>query len=114
MRRLSVRCLACCIYLLFSSLAMQGQPQFSEPHGLYDQASLTVAIMPTDGEAVIFYTTDGSEPTAQSLRYEAPLVFSSSTILRAVEVKDGQIISPIATASYIFTESVLSQPKNFL
>ena len=112
MRKVSWKCLACCIYLLFSSLVLQGQPQLSEPHGLYDQASLTVAMTPTDGEAVIFYTTDGSEPTLQSLHYVAPLELSSSTILRAVEVKDGQIVSPVVTASYIFTESVLSQPNN--
>ena len=64
---------------------------------------------PTGSDVVICYTTDGSEPTEQSTKYVKPLVLSSSTILKAVEVKDGQVSSPVTTASYIFIQSVLSQ-----
>ena len=37
---------------------------------------------------------------------------TNTTILRAVEVKDGTVSSSIATASYIFISSVLKQPNN--
>lgn len=86
------------------------QPKFSQPHGLYDVSSLSVAITGNEG-SVIRYTTDGSEPTASSTKYTAPLTLKKTTILRAVEVR-GDSLSDIATASYIFTSSVLSQPNN--
>lgn len=105
---------------LFSALVLAlspqvstlAQPVFSLPHGLYDQDSLVVTIAPEDTDAVLFYTTDGSEPTAQSNRYESPLTLTETTVLRAVEVKDGEVSSPVTTASYIFVASVLSQPDN--
>ena len=87
------------------------QPKFSLPHGLYEEESITVSITPQDGEAEVHYTLDGSEPDAQSSRYTEPLVLTETTLLRAVEVKDG-VVSAVATASYIFIASVLSQPNN--
>jgi len=83
-------------------------PTFSQPHGLYDGGTLTVAISGTPGVA-IRYTTDGSEPTATSQLYTAPLTIDKTTVLRAAEVYGGKL-SPVATASYIFVGSVLSQP----
>ena len=90
-------------------MPMLAQPQFSQPHGLYDGGSLSVSMTAQDAEAAIRYTTDGSEPTTTSRLYSAPLTISKTTIIRAVEVKDGEIISPISTASYIFMNSVLNQ-----
>ena len=103
------------IYLLFSVCAL-AQPRFSQPHGLYDEGSLSIAIESDDATAAIHYTTDGSEPTAASVRYNGPLTISKNTLLRAVEVKDGTVSSPIATATYLFVNSVLSQsntPKGY-
>ena len=102
--------------LLAPVLGASAQPQFSVPHGLYDKASVTVAIAAADSDAIICYTIDGSEPTPQSPRYVKPLLLRSSTILRAVEVKDDQVVSPVATASYLLMESVLNQtnhPKGY-
>ena len=97
------------LYLsLLLSLAVQAQPKFSEPHRLYDAGSLTVSITGSEG-ADIRYTTDGSEPSAQSRLYSKPLMVGKTTILRAVEVKDGKVSSAISTVSYIFTQSVVSQ-----
>ena len=89
-------------------LAIQAQPKFSEPHGLYDAGSLIVSMTGSEG-AEIRYTTDGSEPSVQSLLYSKPLTVDKTTILRAVEVKGGKISSVISTVSYIFTHSVISQ-----
>ena len=86
------------------------QPKFSQPHGLYDGGTLVVNIT-SDSGADIHYTTDGSTPTAASRLYSTPLTVNRTTILRAVEVV-GDSISPVATASYIFVHSVLSQPNN--
>ena len=100
--------------ILFVSLiavTALAQPKFSQPHGLYDVNSLTVAIKSNDVNAVICYTTDGSEPTQKSTKYTSPLTIKKTTLLRAVEVK-GDSLSSVATASYIFVSSVLSQSNN--
>ncbi len=94
---------------MLSAVAM-AQPQFSKPHGLYDGGSLTVAIS-GDAAAKIFYTTDGSTPTTASTKYTSPLTIQKTTILRAIE-QIGDSLSPVGTASYIFVNSVLSQPNN--
>ena len=88
------------------------QPRFDLPHGLYDEASMTVGITPQGADSEIRYTTDGSEPTAQSTLYTEPLLLTSTTLLRAVEVKNGSVVSPVTTATYIFVNSVLNQPNN--
>ena len=92
--------------------AATAQPRFDLPHGLYDEASLTVGITPQGADSEIRYTTDGSEPTAQSTLHTEPLLLTSTTLLRAVEAKNGSVVSPVATATYIFVNSVLNQPNN--
>lgn len=92
--------------------AATAQPRFDLPHGLYDEASLTVGITPQGADSEIRYTTDGSEPTAQSTLYTEPLLLTSTTLLRAVEVKNGSVVSPVTTATYFLVNSVLNQPNN--
>ena len=102
------------VFVLLMICGMAGlmaQPRFSQPHGLYDGGSLTVSITGEEG-AEIRYTTDGSEPTAESRLYTVPLLLSKTTILRAAEIREGVVSSPVATASYIFISSVLKQPNN--
>ena len=95
------------IVLMISGMVrMMAQPHFSQPHGLYDGGSITVSITSEEG-AEIRYTTDGSEPNAGSTLYTNPLQITKTTILRAVEMRDGAVNSSIATASYIFIGSVL-------
>ena len=94
------------VFLLAAMMA-EAQPRFSKPHGLYSDRSINVAIEGTD----VHYTLDGSTPTAASRRYTDPLHLEQSTVVRAVEVI-GDSLSPVATATYIFTTSVLSQPDD--
>ena len=96
---------------VLAATAVMAQPKFSMPHGLYSEKSISVTITPADISAEVYYTTDGSEPTAASTRYSGPLTLSNTTLLRAIEVVDGKN-SPITTASYIFVTSVLDQPNN--
>ena len=98
------------LLLCLIALSSVAQPQFSLPHGLYDGGSLTVA-MTGDAAAKIFYTIDGSTPTTASTKYTSPLTIQKTTILRAIE-QIGDSLSPVGTASYIFINSVLSQPNN--
>ena len=98
--------------LLLLATTMSAQPQFSQPHGLYDGGSLSVTITPSQDGAVVRYTTDGSEPTATSQLYSGALTISKSTILRAAEFTADMISSPVSTVSYLFTGSVLTQSNN--
>ena len=38
----------------------------------------------------IHYTTDGSQPTAQSTLYTAPITLSETTVVKAIAIKDGK------------------------
>ena len=40
--------------------------------------------------AEIRYTTDGSQPTAQSTLYSGPLTLTETTTVKAIDIKDGQ------------------------
>lgn len=102
-----MRQIATIITLLMAATAALAQPRFSKPHGLFTGGSFTVSI---EGDNVR-YTTDGSTPTAASMAYAGPLLIDKTTVLRAVEVV-GDSLSPVATATYIFTSSVLAQPDN--
>ena len=103
----SILILASCL----SVLTAVAQPKFSRQHELIDGAkSISVAIS-GNPEADIRYTLDGSTPNQKSLKYSEPLQFRETTILRAVEVI-GDSLSPVATATYIFVSSVLTQPND--
>lgn len=94
-----------------SATTAMAQPKFSLPHGLYDESSIHVTITPVNSSAEVYYTTDGSMPTAYSPRYTAPLTLDKTTLLRAVEVVGGKK-SAVTTASYILVASVLNQSNN--
>ena len=87
------------------------QPRFGREHGLF-RSKFLMKITKTDPEAEVRYTTDGSEPTAESTLYTTMLSIESTLILRAAEFKDGVRTSDITTASYIFPLDVLNQPNN--
>jgi len=80
-------------------------PTFSVPTGVYtDPQSVTIATA-TDG-ASIYYTTDGSDPTASSTLYTTPVTVSTTTTIKAIAVKEGIDNSYIATATYTFPVEV--------
>lgn len=54
-----------------------------------------------EGEGSIYYTTDGSAPTASSIRYTAPIHIDKSSVIRTICVAEGAITSPSVTYNYI-------------
>ena len=73
-------------------------PTFSPDGGTYTSPQSVTISCATAG-AVIYYTTDGSTPTASSTKYTAPVTVSESLTLKAIAVKDDDK-SNVATASY--------------
>lgn len=75
-------------------------PVFSPEGASYGPAQLVSISTPTV-EARIFYTTDGSDPTAESKLYESPIEVSSSQTLRAI-AKIGRFkASTVSTEIYV-------------
>ena len=60
----------------------------------------SVTIICTTKGAKIYYTTDGSEPTASSKEYTTAITVTTAVTLKAIAVKEGMNDSKIATASY--------------
>jgi hypothetical protein len=60
-----------------------GLPQFSLLVGIYP-GSQSVSIMDSSPRAVIYYTTDGTNPTTSSTVYTQPITVSSTTTLKAI------------------------------
>jgi len=81
-------------------------PAFSIAGGTYDQAQSVAITSATDG-ASIYYTVDGTTPTAESTPYTTPLELSSTTTLKAIAVK-GTDVSEITETSYVFSKVVTS------
>ena len=74
------------------------QPVILTQGGAY-AGSVTVTITNDQG-GVVYYTTDGSEPTQGSSVYSAPLTFTKTTVLRARILEDGKMPGIIKTMTY--------------
>lgn len=74
------------------------KPEFSVAGGNYTTAQ-SVEISCATEDATIYYTTDGSEPTASSTEYTGAITINETTTLKAIAVKDGQS-SAVAEATY--------------
>ena len=81
-----------------------GKVRFSLPGGVHSETSLTVTLE-GEGGAAIYYTTDGTAPTASSQRYTAPLQITENTVVRAIAHREGMLPSAEGAASYILGES---------
>ena len=77
-------------------------PTFSVPAGSY-ATSQTVAISDTTSGATIYYTTDGTQPTASSTVYSAPISVASSETIEAIATVSGYSTSAVASAGYFIT-----------
>ena len=54
-------------------------------------------LLTLEGDGTIYYTTDGSEPTTDSLRYTGPIEITESVIIKARAYADGELASEITT-----------------
>jgi hypothetical protein len=70
----------------------------ADPSSTTFTTSITVALSAENG-ANVFYTTDGTAPTATSTLYSGTLTFTSTTTLKAI-AKKGSQVSEIGTFTY--------------
>ncbi|MCM1170125.1 MAG: chitobiase/beta-hexosaminidase C-terminal domain-containing protein [Bacteroides sp.] len=76
-------------------------PTFTPAAGTYGE-HVEVALTSTTPGAVIYYTTDGSTPTAQSTLYTEAFTVSTNTTVKAIACKERMDTSAVATAEYKF------------
>ena len=78
-------------------------PLVETPDGVYnDVTDVTVTL---SGPGTLYYTTDGSVPTRQSQEYKKPIVLKETTVIRAVSMEEGKLVSDVVTATYIINEN---------
>ena len=82
--------------------ATAATPSFSEPSGTYSSAQAVSISSATTG-STIYYTTDGSAPSASSYRYSLPITIANSMVLQAIAVAPGYASSGLAQASYVIS-----------
>lgn len=88
---------------IFISLGASGRvstPIISPTTGVY-QDSVTVSLsVANPQDAIIYYTTDGSDPTTESTEYTGPFTVTESCVVKAIGVADSYGDSVIAKATY--------------
>jgi hypothetical protein len=73
---------------------------FSPAGGTYLSAQ-QVTITDPDANAKIYYTTDGSTPSASSTLYAAPIAVSSTETIKAIAIDPSLQNSDVGTAAYV-------------
>lgn len=63
----------------------------------------TVTITSASTAALIFYTTNGSTPSASATHYTGPITVSASETVKAIAIATGYTPSPITSATYYIT-----------
>ncbi|WP_266367682.1 beta-N-acetylhexosaminidase [Tellurirhabdus rosea] len=83
--------------------------------------TLRVTLKSPVPDTEIRYSVDGSAPSQQSARYESPLSLSATTTVKAVTVKNGELVGEVqqwifpvsrATGRLVQMASALTYPKN--
>jgi hypothetical protein len=77
-------------------------PTFSEPGGAYGPPQ-AVQLADSTAAATIYYTTDGSTPTASSPNYWQPIYVGHTQIIKAIAIlvgSSGSTSSAVVTATY--------------
>lgn len=91
--------------IALAATAQLPAPEFT-PATAVDDSLITVTMTCTVTDAAIHYTTDGSEPTATSAVYSAPVVFNTpgTYTLKAIAMSANWENSEVTTGTYTINE----------
>jgi hypothetical protein len=84
-------------------------PAFSLAGGTYTSAQ-SVTISDSTSGVTIYYTTNGTTPTASSTKYTAAVTVSASETLEAIAIETGHTNSPVSTAAYTINTTSTALP----
>jgi hypothetical protein len=83
-------------------------PTFSPAPGTYNSTQ-SVTISDATTGAAIYYTLDGSTPSASSSSYGGSITVSDTTTIKAIATKTGYTQSSVATATYTIQSLIPTQ-----
>ena len=106
------------VYGLLNAEQQAPAPAFTPTGGTGLDQAIQVSIADTVSGASIYYTTDGSTPTAASTKYNGPFQVSSDTTVQAIASAAGYLQSAVASATYTFntqtaTPTILPAPGTY-
>ena len=84
------------------NLPLAATPVFTPAGGTYTSIQ-SVAISDGTAGATIYYTTDGTTPTAASNKYTGPITVAINETLQAIATQTGYNTSAVGTAVYVIT-----------
>lgn len=82
---------------------ISGTPQILTNPGIYN--SISSVVVEFEQDKSIYYTTDGSSPSTDSLLYTGPIELSKTTIIRAVLCEEGKLPGQVLTYPFIINEN---------
>lgn len=91
-------------------------PQTLTAQGIYEGSGVEVTL---SGKGKVYYTTDSTIPTANSIPYTGPIHLTSTTVIRAVAIEPGKLASQTLDLTYVINEghqlpvvSLVTEPDN--
>ena len=94
------------------TIAQVATPSISVPSGEVVEGT-TVTIDCQTADATIHYTTDGTDPTASSATYSAPISIDADMTIKAIAVKENYVDSEVASATYSVLSAIPGLAINF-
>jgi len=91
-------------YVIGNNDVLVDTPRFSLAPGTYN-GSRQVGLYTNTKDAVIYYTTDGSEPDENATLYFNLIQVNDSMTIKAIAIKPGLKNSIVAAATYVITGS---------
>ncbi len=82
--------------------AISSSPIASVDSGVYNDSTLEVKLL---GSNDIYYTLDGSTPSASSKKYSSPLEINETTVLKLINKNGSMRSSEVETYSYVVNEN---------
>lgn len=97
-------------YTLTFNVQASVEPPIMDPPGDAFLDSVDVSMTSATSGATIYYTTDGSTPTAANTPYTVPLHLTQTTTVKALAVKAGSNDSAITVETYTISPSPKAAP----
>lgn len=87
-------------YMVGPFMALKAAVPTANPAGSAVASGTAVALSSSTVGAAVYYTTDGSTPTASSTLYSAPIIVTSAITIKAIAVMSGMRDSAVMSESY--------------
>jgi len=95
------------LYAQWEQIPQVSAPTASIVSGSVVEEGAKVALSCTESGAEIYYTTDGSVPTKESIRYTTPITVNGDITIKAMVYKDGYQASEVAIFTYRLKEKTI-------